>query len=195
MSYSHPETRQDEWVLDRVPGPGTFVELGAYNGLTHSNTLLLEENGWLGTLIEGHEEYADSCRKNRPEAFVRNEMIGSGKPGVFMVGGEWSGLIRTMPRDMINEHYKRNNPAYSTMTVPLVDVVGRGPWGYLSLDTEGGEYQILRDWFQAGGRAHGITVEYRYDETERIRFEVLCEKYGMRLDDIRGFDLCFLRRP
>ena len=46
------QTGQDQWVLENWPQPGTFLELGAYDGIEFSNTLALEERGWRGYLIE-----------------------------------------------------------------------------------------------------------------------------------------------
>jgi hypothetical protein len=189
---SHPATRQDEWALSKIPGPSTFVELGAYDGLTHSNTLLLEQNGWTGILVEGHKEFADKCRENRPGTLVKNEMIGDGSGGRFMVGGEWSGLIETMPENFLRAHEGRKNPSYVTYTKPLRWAIGRGPWGFLSVDTEGGEFEILEDWFDDGGKAYGICVEFRYDMLLLAQLEELMKYNSMTLDEVRGFDACFL---
>ena len=48
MSYS--QAGQDLWVLDKIK-KGYFLEIGAYDGIKFSNSLLLEENGWEGLLI------------------------------------------------------------------------------------------------------------------------------------------------
>jgi len=53
--HSQPETEQDQWVLKTLRGKerGTFLEIGAYDGVLHSNTLCLERDfGWTGWLIE-----------------------------------------------------------------------------------------------------------------------------------------------
>ena len=52
------------------PEPGFFVELGAHDGLSQSNTLYFERRGWRGVLVEAVEEFAAACRKNRPLAHV-----------------------------------------------------------------------------------------------------------------------------
>src|ERR1700722_4426554 len=47
---------QDKFVFERFfkdsREPGVFVEIGAYDGVTFSNTLLFEELGWRGICIE-----------------------------------------------------------------------------------------------------------------------------------------------
>lgn len=193
MSYSHPITKQDLWVMDILGGgPFEFLELGAYDGVTHSNTLLLEENGWMGTLIEGHHEHAEWCRKNRPNTKVIEAVIGDGREDYMVVGGQYTGLISTMPADFMVEHDRRNNKTYPVKTVPLTSL---GIWhvDYFSLDTEGNEFEILKDWFEFGCFCELLTVEFRYDMSELKRLEWLCRDYGYRLDEVRGFDACFCK--
>jgi FkbM family methyltransferase len=50
---------------------GFFVEVGANDGITQSNTAYLERYlGWRGILIEPIPELAERCRQNRPRAIV-----------------------------------------------------------------------------------------------------------------------------
>lgn len=60
---------------------GVFVEVGAFDGETHSNTSGLADAGWHGLYIEPVPEYADMCRerhKNNNVIVVDN-----------MAGAEW----------------------------------------------------------------------------------------------------------
>ena len=62
---------EDVFVLACLPdAPGTFLEVGAYDGLWHSNSYLLESLGWKGVLIEPIPQRADECRANRPGSVV-----------------------------------------------------------------------------------------------------------------------------
>ena len=192
MSHSHPATKQDEWVLDRIGAAGIFVEVGAYDGITHSNTLLLEQEGWVGTLIEGHEPFSVECRKNRPFCAVHHALIGSGGLELFVVGGQWSGIYDHMPEDFRAEHRLRGNQGYLKHSKTLAEVIGTPAIDYLSVDTEGGELVILERWLKAGGTAHAITVEFCYDMGLLHRLERLMGAHGMFLDEVRGFDACFL---
>jgi hypothetical protein len=196
-SYSHPATRQDLWVLDTIgPGHHTFVEVGGYDGVTHSNTLLLEECGWHGILIEGVPEFCDKMTANRHkfppgETSCKEAVIGDGQPRYMYVNGEWSGLIDYMSQTVITGHKERRSQVIQVDTVPLSKFT-RG-CDYLSLDTEGSEYEILRQWFFDGGHCRALTVEFNYDADKFTLLCQLCEQYGMHLDEVRGFDLCFLK--
>jgi len=50
-----------EYFSDREKG--YFVEVGAFDGETHSNTSGLADAGWIGLYIEPVPEYADMCRE------------------------------------------------------------------------------------------------------------------------------------
>lgn len=143
QSNSHPATKQDLWVLDKLPElQGTFCELGAFDGLRHSNTLLLEKYGWHGTLIEACSQYYELCKYNRPNAHCVHAAIGDGEPKTLVVGSQYSGLIEYMPQAWIEEHHKRGNQIFIVDTEPLAAHILKVD--YLSLDTEGSEYVILK---------------------------------------------------
>jgi FkbM family methyltransferase len=52
---------------------GFFVEAGANDGVTYSNTFFFERyRGWRGLLIEPLPELAEKCRRRRPRCLVEN---------------------------------------------------------------------------------------------------------------------------
>lgn len=64
----------DERLLPHVRRRrGTYVELGAFDGVNQSNTAWLEANrGWRGILVEPIPEAYELCVRNRPLATVVN---------------------------------------------------------------------------------------------------------------------------
>jgi hypothetical protein len=54
VSGARSQAGQDAWVLNLMGGrPGYFVEAGAHDGVTHSNTAALErDHGWRGLCVE-----------------------------------------------------------------------------------------------------------------------------------------------
>lgn len=55
------------------PGPGTFVEAGAHDGFTQSNTYWLERHGgWSGLLVEPVPSLARRAARRRPRSRVVN---------------------------------------------------------------------------------------------------------------------------
>jgi hypothetical protein len=62
----------DRTILDAIdPRPGFFVELGAFDGATQSNSVLLESLGWRGLLIEANPGSFAKCVKARPQSSCR----------------------------------------------------------------------------------------------------------------------------
>lgn len=197
--YSHPATRQDEWVLEVFNNRdyGTALEVGAYDGVKNSNTKQLELVGWDCTLIEAVPEFYKAAVKNRPNARCIQAVV-SGRmawavPATMYVNGEWSGLIHTMPISSVKGHSKRKSKKLSVKMRSLTSLIKRKHFNYISLDTEGNEVEILEDWFAAGRTCDALTVEFNYDQDKYYSLLHLCKQYGMSLERVQGWDMFFLR--
>jgi FkbM family methyltransferase len=68
----------DRHLAQRLDGRrgGFFIEAGANDGISQSNTLYFEQYlGWTGLLIEPIPALAEACRRNRPGAIVENAAL------------------------------------------------------------------------------------------------------------------------
>lgn len=201
-SYSQPITRQDVWVVDRLNSKpnGTFVEVGAHDGIRHSNTLLLEEcYGWEGILIEPNPELFEKCKANRPKALVSDAVINEGCEDVyFLYGDAYGGIEHHMPDDWRAEHTARKTRGawhYSTTLTKLLEVnFCHRRINYLSLDTEGSELAILTQMMRDEEFEFDIiTAEFRYDKLLLSNLEeVLSDKYN--LEKVEHFDAFFVHK-
>jgi len=154
-------------VCDRIGGSskrGFYVELGANNGFTQSNTLHLEvEHGWSGILIEPVPVEFGHLVSNRGR---RNQCVNAAAVG-FDFGSRMMriaehGLMST-PLDGISDIADRERHASSTAVsgsqaealrtievraTPLDEILAseNAPLeiDFLSLDVEGGEMEVLR---------------------------------------------------
>jgi len=209
ISSSHPATKQDTWVIEAlrdllpfaysypVKSPFTALELGGYDGVTHSNTLQLETvYGARCTLIEAVPYFFNKMKKNRPKAKCINAAI-AGSPANLMrfyCNGEWSGLVRDMPEACIREHEARNSVELTVDVRPLSHYIEPCHFNYISLDTEGSEAAILEAWVRQGGTCDALTVEFNFDADRYYKLCRIAEKADLELVEVRGFDLCFLRK-
>jgi len=147
-SYSHVTSKGQplDILLDSIMNKtnGFFIELGANDGLTQSNTAMLEFNrGWKGILIEPSPNAYAECSKNRPAstcfnlACVSNTFEGNEIRGDFN-GGMMSSVdgVRTGTQNLLSVQV-------STLE-KILDSVGAGAIDLLSLDTEGYELEILK---------------------------------------------------
>ena len=199
--YSQPATRQDEWVVERTRGlrGGYFIECGAHNGLQHSNTLTLENDfAWTGLLVEADPDLSAQAQKNRPACQHARCALSVTDDSVvrFTQGGQWGGLTNYLPKDWLWEHQRRQSPEIWVTTITLRGLLTRykAPQtiDYFSLDIEGAEVPVLRDYFQSPLHTFRcLTVEYREDAGELMRLRRILEPHGYVLDQVRAWDAFF----
>lgn len=201
--HSHPATRQDEWVVKTLGEfrGGYFVEVGAHDGVRHSNTLTLEEDfAWSGLLIEPDPSLFDHLTFNRPRCDLHCCAISDSfdDHAAFIFGDAYGGLFHQMPADWLAEHRRRETKVGIVETAPLDHVLqvfdAPEDIDYLSIDVEGAELMILKNYFaeKRKRRFKLITVEFRYDQHLLEQFCDLLVDY--RLDEVRGFDACFIHK-
>ena len=167
-----PRHRGRKWFgldeLDRKLEPfitapaGTFVELGAFDGLEQTNTLWLERRGWRGVLIEAVPEFAEACRKNRPlsrvvHAACTSREQASGEVELHQVG-LMSMVDGARPADEQEAWVSRGEQvqkiirgrcrAPARTLSDILDEAGVQRVDFLSLDVEGAELAVLDglDW-------------------------------------------------
>lgn len=63
--HDYSQSEQDKWVLSIIKHKGYFVDLGAYDGRSFSNTLRLEEAGWKGLCVEPNPKNFELLKQNR----------------------------------------------------------------------------------------------------------------------------------
>lgn len=166
----------DEKLIPYVrQGRGTFVELGAFDGLDQSNTAWLEANrGWRGILIEPVPESYERCLRNRPLATVVNCACVSGSYRAARVEVLYSGLMSIVRGARSNEdadnawvslgeelqHLTRYTCSVPARTLTSVlDGNGLRYVDLLSLDVEGYEFKVLEGFDLDRFRPHHILVE------------------------------------
>ena len=147
---------------------GFFVECGAADGETFSNSLFFElQRNWTGVLIEANPDYHRALlNKNRRAYVLRSCLSTERRPATvrFRRQGVLGGIVDTALQARLSFVSDKTNhdvevncfPLNSIMTALNVSHVD-----YLSLDVEGPELEILRtvDWTRL--RIDVITVEYR----------------------------------
>jgi len=73
------QNREDLTVLGRYffgQKGGTFLEMGALNGIRYSNSYYFEKHmDWTGLLIEGSPTLYKELKVNRPDAITLNAMV------------------------------------------------------------------------------------------------------------------------
>jgi FkbM family methyltransferase len=133
--------------LNKYRSDGVFVELGAMDGLTYSNTYFFErELGYDGVLIEPTNQY-ERLVINRPVCKNVNLAVNyNDTSSIFIGNGPCGGLLSSM-----NDNFKsRNNvnsmDKYYVKCSPFKKILNDNNVKYidlLSIDVEGGEQIVL----------------------------------------------------
>ena len=189
---------------------GFFVEIGAYDGITFSNTYFLEAVGWSGILVEPNPDKFKECVRNRPfsksvQAAIRGP---GGDDSIDLFVPEGPGGIDTLSYTFGTSDHRqrveRTAVRVRQLTVPamtLAELLGETnePIDVLSIDVEGAEIDVLKgiDLDKADvavlivednslGRDH-VVVEYLRERgyVERTRLEA--NIFFSRSDDQRSF--------
>jgi FkbM family methyltransferase len=177
---------QDLYVLFRLPKTnGFFVEFGATNGLTINNTYLLETTmSWSGVVAEPFPVWHDALRSNR-KCKVETRCVWSKTSEDFVAFTETPELA-TLNNFVHADHHdtKRltNSSIFRVQTISLNDLLAESGapkhLDYLSVDTEGSEFEILQSLDTARWLARIITVEHNYVQEARNRIHHLLSRWG-----------------
>jgi len=147
-SFSHVTSKGEplDILLDSIMKKtnGFFIELGANDGLTQSNTAMLEFNrGWKGILIEPSPNAYAECCKNRPASMCFNLACVSNTFEGNEVRGDFNGSMMSSVDGLRKERQDLVSVKVSTLE-KILDSVGATTIDLLSLDTEGYELEILK---------------------------------------------------
>lgn len=163
---------------------GYFVEFGATNGVDLSNTYLLEKDfGWSGILAEPAKVWHQDLTKNRSAAIDFDCVWKTtGETVNFTVSdeAEYSTISEYANKDAHSKARVGGNQ-YPVTTVSLNDLLQRhnAPRhiDYLSVDTEGSEYEILRHFDFKRYSVSVITCEHNFSD-QREKIHQLLSKNG-----------------
>ncbi len=201
---SHSQLFQDLFVLFCTKGRrnGFFVEFGATNGVTLSNSYLLEkEFAWQGILAEPAKDWHAALQKNRSAAIDTRcvwRKTGEHLDFVETEYGELSTLVEFKDKDN-NKSGRQAGKTYSVETVSLNDLLAKynspGHIDYLSIDTEGSEFDILSALNFSRYAIDIMTVEHNYtQDRSKIRSLLASNGFVNVFEAISGFDDWFLHQ-
>ncbi|GMI11583.1 hypothetical protein TrVE_jg8554 [Triparma verrucosa] len=206
---------QDSWAWEAFGGKGGkktgenrwFVELGANDGITLSNTYALERcGGWRGVCIEPTAAYDSLLSSGRVKCSKMREAVAGGIRKATLIGSKgnveglstggtlWAGLSEhfmekstwqaggKVAKDESSIAVLNSGGDEEVLTTTLGDVLDAAGApnhvDFLSLDVEGAEFEILES-FPFDVRSFGlIVVEHAYVEEMRSQIFDLLESNG-----------------
>jgi len=157
----YSQNGQDKWIVENLfPDKkfGVFVDIGAHDGITFSNTFFLEQKlGWTGLAVEPIPEVYERLKRNRQCNTIQG-CVGDehGKARFRKISGYsemLSGLVDKYHPDhlkRIKREFKLHNGEFREIEVTcymlneLLESHKLYKIDYLSIDVEGAEYDVLK---------------------------------------------------
>jgi len=160
---------------------GFFIEAGAADGETHSNTLFYEKKGWSGLLVEPHPGLFQKLLGKNRKAYAFNGALST------------TGALGTARLKLIDcgkkeygqcSHFAEDGTgAVSVVMAPvdaLLDCIGRKTVDFWSLDVEGVEQHILATTPFDNIEVGVMLIEMNKGETNNKGVVDVMKKYGFK---------------
>jgi FkbM family methyltransferase len=152
LSFSNSQMNQDLLALYLFSGEsGFFCEVGGGDGITYSNTKILEDRGWQGVIVEPSKKNILKIRKSRKAKLVTK--LAWSKSAEYLTFVETKNLELSTIDTLVTSDNNAPDRSdvlsiYKVETITLTQIFeeAHAPARpeYLSLDTEGSELEILR---------------------------------------------------
>ena len=179
---SHSQLRQDLFVLSELDfrKGGYFVEFGATDGVNLSNTYLLEkEFEWNGILAEPAKCWHDELRTNRA-CHIDTNCVWSESDKILTFNEVESAELSTIDRYASGDSHRSSRErgqTYDVHTISLMNLLKKydapNEIDYISIDTEGSEYEILSKFDFAKYRFKVITCEHNFTPMRESIYKLL----------------------
>lgn len=190
LEKSKSQLKQDLFVLAELDFKknGFFVEFGATNGIDLSNTYLLEnEFGWDGILAEPAKCWHNDLKTNR-SCSVETNCVWSDSKSILNFNqvddAAYLSTVSTYSNSDSHSKLREVCQNYKVNTISLNDLLDKynapKKIDYLSIDTEGSEYEILSNFDFTKYEFSIITCEHNFTPLRQKIFDLLTKEGYVR---------------
>jgi FkbM family methyltransferase len=180
---------------------GFFVEIGVGDGEYLSNTWILEKKyGWRGILAEPNRTFCESIRKARTAVLDDRAVWQASGEQLAFVDVDSMRELSTLQAFQHSDSYAREGATYTVGTVTLNELLATHgaprDIDFVSLDTEGSEWDILRvfDFEKYRVRVFAIEHNYSMDKLEKISALLAAHGYDRACPRYARFDAWYVLR-
>ena len=185
----------------------TFLEFGATNGVDLSNTYTLENKFlWSGALAEPDINWIESLKKNRTKSKIITKCIWSksgekknffsSKVGVLSTLDDFKNSdINSMPGNTAQRIKEGVNIEVETISLNQVikEEFNNISPSYISIDTEGSEFEILNSFNFSKYHPAVFTIEHNFtDLHDKIDKLMLDNNYVRMFKKLTAFDAWYI---
>lgn len=187
-TLSASRDKQDRFALDYVfhrKRNGYYVDVGASDGVTESNTYLMEKfYDWKGICCECEPRNVQKLCINRTCHISGSPVFN--KTGVLVPFSMFNSTRATTQHlsgiSGLSTYTNNDIKVVTLSTISLMDCLKQFDAppviDYMSLDTEGAEYEILREFDFTKYTFNYIALEHNSQEPKRTLIRQLMEKNG-----------------
>ncbi len=204
ISTSYAQLLQDLFALYVLGSKrnGFFVEFGATDGVSLSNTCLLEKAyGWKGILAEPARGWSESLRANR-DCNISTDCVWRTSGDTLVFNETKSQVFSTIDEFSSGDQHsstRTDGDRYEVQTVSLQRLLENfdAPRviDYLSVDTEGSEFEILEAFEFSSYQINVITVEHNFTDKREQIYRLLSAKGFIRMyENLSRWDDWYVNR-
>lgn len=196
----YSQINQDKYYIENVvkyKPNGTFLDIGAYDGVIGSNTLTLEKClNWRGILVECNPVLYEQCKKARCNIVCKKALYEEDDvkltftipKGQDIKGGkeQLGGIKKLLKPESVNA-FAKSYKECEEITVQSINInkllkqYNIYHIDYVSLDIEGGELSVLSSWDFTTHKVDFITVEHGNVLSYQQKIYNLLKKKGFKL--------------
>lgn len=197
---------QDKFLTEEIfkyKKNGTFVEIGAHNGICFSNTYYLEQNlGWRGICVEPQTDIFEQLEKNRSAICINSCAYKSTGSQIFLYLNGISNMLSGILADYDIRHIWRvlsetqslggYIELFNVPTISINEIFSKleNNIDLLCIDCEGCEKQILETIDFKNNNIRVIVVENNYDDPG---IPNILNSFGYKLIKILGEDEIYIK--
>jgi FkbM family methyltransferase len=176
---------------------GAFLDIGANDGRTFSNTHALALAGWHGVCVEpspvAFASLSETYRTNLDIELVQAAITAENRKFSFHQASDTlvSSLDSAQPERWSHHNFTWDVVEVQGMTFPaLLESCDLKQFDMISIDAEGYDYEILRQMDLDALRCKLICVEYG---THEVQIGAHCRSFGMQLVHRNGENVIYAR--
>lgn len=182
----YSQQKEDEFVfknfINQKNKDGVFLEMGALDGITYSNTKFFEDElEFSGVLIEPIRESFEKLKVNRPNCKNFNTAVSEhvGFVNMMMTNDCATAGIDNVMSDTFKKMWHDSKKTFQKIESSRLDsILHQSEINYIdfwSLDVEGAEYEVLKtmDW---NIPVYVLILEMRQDEHSDLVKNDLCRE-------------------
>ncbi len=181
----------------------TFLEFGATDGINLSNSYSLEKfSNWKGVIAEPDPQWHKRLKSNRPDSTIIYDCIWTKSNEKLEFISSYYGELSTLEKYRFNDkdsmpgntkNRNNNSKTIKVNTISLNDLINikfnkKTPL-YISIDTEGSEYEIIKSFDFNNYRPQVFTIEHNHTIFEKKIDDVLkLHNYKRIFEKLTAFD-------